>query len=141
MRNRKNRQPHNDLTQICKGGKSVCLFWIHPTENLQSHPRTSFRINELWYNKHDTLKSTINKRRLEPRTWRIFYIKRSNKLKQKSLNNQPETSTQPSTNLLGSKYVCTVWIQPTDNFQSHPRISFSISERWYDQCKQTSQQS
>ena len=65
MRYHKNRQPCHNLIRACGGGKSVCLVWIRPTENLQSHPRTSFRINERWYNKYYTHKSTINQIRLE----------------------------------------------------------------------------
>ena len=44
------------------GSKSVCLVCIRPTDNFQSHPRTSFSINEVWSNKYDTHKSRINKR-------------------------------------------------------------------------------
>ena len=30
----------------------------------------------------------------------------------------------------GSRSICPVWIRLTVNFQSHPRISFSINEHW-----------
>ena len=74
MCNYKNLHTHHDLPQAYKGSKSICLVWIRPTGNLQSHLRTSFSINEHWSNTYDTNKSTINKRRLEQRTWRIYYI-------------------------------------------------------------------
>ena len=65
MCHHKNCNPRHDLPQTFGGRKSVCLVWLQPTENLQSHPRTSFRINERYSDKHDTQKSTINKIRLE----------------------------------------------------------------------------
>ena len=71
-RNNKKRHPRYGLPQTWGGRKSICPVWIRPTENLQAHPRKSFRINERWSNKYDTYKSTINKRRLGRRTWRIF---------------------------------------------------------------------
>ena len=98
-KNYKTRNPWHKLPKTCGGSKSVCLVWIRTTENLKSHPRTSFWMNERWSNKYDTHKSTINKRRLERRTWRRFYIEQRNQLKQISLNTQPEPSPQPSTNL------------------------------------------
>ena len=73
----KNRHPCHNLPQDCRGSKYVFPVWIRPTENLQSHPRTSFRINEHWYNKYDTHKSTINKISLERRPRRRFYIKQN----------------------------------------------------------------
>ena len=50
-----------------------------------------------------THKSTINKIRLERRTWWIFYINKSNQLKWTSLDTQLETSPQPSTKLRGKQ--------------------------------------
>ena len=44
----KKRHPHHDLPQACKERKYIFLVWIWPTENLQLHPRTIFRINERW---------------------------------------------------------------------------------------------
>ena len=72
--NHKNRHSRHDLPQACRGNKSVCQVWIKPTGNFQSYPRTSFRINERWYNKYDAQKSTINKIRLEQINWRWFQI-------------------------------------------------------------------
>ena len=57
MQNNQNWHPRHDLPQICGGNKSVCPVWIHITDNFLTHPRTSFRINELWSNKYDTHKS------------------------------------------------------------------------------------
>ena len=34
----------------------------------------------------------------------------------------------------GRKYVCPVWIKPTDNFQSHLSTSFRINEFWSNVC-------
>ena len=51
--------------QTCGGSQSICMVLKRPTDNLQSHPRKSFRINEYWYNKYDTQKVIINKIRLE----------------------------------------------------------------------------
>ena len=67
-----NQQPVQNLPQTFRGSKYVCTVWIRLTENFQSHPRTSFRINEHWSNKYDTQKSKIHKIRLERRTWWIF---------------------------------------------------------------------
>ena len=39
-----------------------------------------------------------------------------------------------------SKSVCTVWIRPKENLQSHPRTSISINEILFNQCEQTIQQ-
>ena len=66
--NHKHRHLLLNLPQACRGRKYVCPVWIRPTENLQSHPRTSFRINERWSSKYDTHKSKMNKIRLEQRT-------------------------------------------------------------------------
>ena len=30
----------------------------------------------------------------------------------------------------GRKYICPVWIRPTEKFLTYPRISFVINERW-----------
>ena len=130
-------RPYKNL----QGIKSICTVWIRPTEHFITHPNTSFGINGLWYNKYDTHKSKINKRILEQITWRMFYIKQSNKLKRTSLNTQPATSKRPYKNCGESKSVRPVWIHPTDNFLTHPRTSFIINERWSDQCKQTDWQS
>ena len=99
----KNRHSNQDFPQTCRGSKSVFPVWIRTTENLITHPMKSFRINEWWSNKYDTHNSTINKRRLERRNWWKFYIKQSNKLKQTSLNTQPEPFPRPYTNLRGKK--------------------------------------
>ena len=85
-------------------GEKICMSGcIRPTRKFLTHPRTSFSINELWPNKYDIKKSTINKRRLERITWRKFYIKQSNPLKRTSLNTQPAPLPQPSTNRWGKK--------------------------------------
>ena len=97
--NHKNRHSNHDLPQTCGGRIYICQVWIRPTENSLKHPRTSFSINEHWYNKYDTYKSTINKIRLERITWRIFYTKQSNQIKQKILNNHPAPSSWTSTAL------------------------------------------
>ena len=68
----KNWNPLHKLPQTCGGRKYICPVWIWCTDNLLSHLRTSFRINNIWPNKYDTHKSTINKRRLEQISWRIF---------------------------------------------------------------------
>ena len=68
-----------------------------------THPRTSFRINWHWYNKYDTHKSTINKIRLERRTWKMFYTKQINQLKQTCPNTQPAPLRWPSTDLWGGQ--------------------------------------
>ena len=83
--------------------KSVCLFWIHPTGNLLTHPGISFSTNELWSNKYDIHKSKINKNSLEWITWRILYIKQSNKLKWTSLNTKPVPLPWTLTHLQGNK--------------------------------------
>ena len=43
--NHKNRHPCHDLTQTCRGRKSICLVWINPTKTFLTHLRKSFRIN------------------------------------------------------------------------------------------------
>ena len=73
--NNKNQHPLHDLPQTCGGSKSVCTGSIRPTENFQSHLRTSFSINERWSNKYYTHKLTTNKRRIEQKTWRIYLLK------------------------------------------------------------------
>ena len=70
--NHKKWHPCHDLPQTCRGRKYICPVWIRPTEDFLTHLRKNFRVNKLWYNKYDTHKSTINKRRLEQRTWRRF---------------------------------------------------------------------
>ena len=59
----KNGHPCHNLTQTYRERKIVCPVWIQPTDNFLTHPRTSFRINERWYNKYDTHKSKINKKK------------------------------------------------------------------------------
>ena len=71
--NHKKWHPRYDLPQTCGGSKSVCPISIRPTEKLQSQTRKIFRINEHWSNKYNTHYSTINKGRLEQRSWKIFY--------------------------------------------------------------------
>ena len=70
--NHKKWHPRHDLLQICGGRKSVCPFWKYTTVNFQSHPRTSFSINERWSNKYDANNSATNRIRLELITWKIF---------------------------------------------------------------------
>ena len=67
----KKRYLCHNLPQAFRRRKYECLVLICPTDILQSHPRISFSINELWSNKYDTHRSKINKRRLELITWRI----------------------------------------------------------------------
>ena len=44
--NHKNRHPRHNILQPCRGSKNLNPVLIQPTENLQSHPRKNFRINE-----------------------------------------------------------------------------------------------
>ena len=83
--------------QICMSGLDTS-YWKFST-----HPKTSFRINERLPDKYHTHKSTIKKIRLGERSWRIFYIKQSNQLKQTCLKIQPASSPRPSTNLKGKQ--------------------------------------
>ena len=77
---------------------------LHATHwQIYNTPEESFRINERWYNKYDTHKSIINKRRIDQRTWRRFYIKQINQLMQTSLNTKMAPSPRPSTNLQGNQ--------------------------------------
>ena len=43
-----NWNPHHNLPKTCRGRKSICPICVSPTDNFQTHPSTSFRINELW---------------------------------------------------------------------------------------------
>ena len=99
----KNRHPYHNLPKTCRGRNSVCTVCIRNTENLLTQPRISLRINERWYNKYDIKKSTINKRRLEQRTWWRFFVKQGNKLKRTILNTQTEPSSRPSKNMWGKQ--------------------------------------
>ena len=47
--NLKKRHSHHNLQQTFRGIKSVCTVWIRLTEHFQSHPRTSFSMNEVLY--------------------------------------------------------------------------------------------
>ena len=122
--NHKNRQPCHNLPQTCAGSKSVCQVWIRPTDNFLAQPRTSFRINELWSNKNDTPKSTINKRSLERRTWRMFLIKKSNQLKQTILNTQPAPFPWCSTNLQGNQICMSSLYTDHRKFANTPKFKF-----------------
>ena len=42
------RHPLHGIPQTCKGITFICLVWIRTTENLESHPWTSFSINVVW---------------------------------------------------------------------------------------------
>ena len=101
------KKPHtlHNLPQTYKGNKDFCTVWIQTTENLLTYLRKSFGINVCWSSRYNSHKSTINKRRLEQRTWRIVFIKQSNELMLTSLNTQPITLPCPSTNLHG-KQIC-----------------------------------
>ena len=125
--NHKNRHPRHDLPQTFGGMESTCPVWIRPTENLLTHPRKSFRINELWYNKYDKYKSTINKIRLERRTLWRFQIKQINQLKRKSLNIQPEPSPWPSKNLWW-KQICMYGL-----YTDHRQFSITPKYKFQDQ--------
>ena len=50
----KNQHPQHNLPQTYRGIKSVCLVCICTTDHFLTYLRTSFRINEHWYNKYDT---------------------------------------------------------------------------------------
>ena len=108
------------------------MIWIWLTENLITHPRKSFIINELWSSKWNEHKSEINKIRLDRRTWRRFLIKTSNKLRQKYLKTEPPSPPQPSTNLQGKQ----IYMYDLDTvhrqFATHSRGIFRINERWSD---------
>ena len=43
------QHPCHNHPQDCGGGKSMCPILIGSTDHFQSHPSTSFRINERWY--------------------------------------------------------------------------------------------
>ena len=136
--NNKNQPPHHNLPQTCRGrGGSVCPVWIRPTENFQLHPRTSFRINEHWSNKYNTHKSTINKISLNKELEGNFRSRNSiNWSKQVWTPNRNPRHDLPQT-LGGRKFVCPVWIRPTDNLQSYPRTSCGFNKRLSDQCEQS----
>ena len=63
-----------NLPKDCGESKNACLIYMRPTDNLQSHLREIFRINERWYDKLKLHRSTTNKRRLVGWTYKIFYI-------------------------------------------------------------------
>ena len=49
------------LVLVLRISKYICLVWIRSTENLPTHPRTSFSINDCWSNKYDAHKSIFFK--------------------------------------------------------------------------------
>ena len=57
----------------------------------------------------------------------------SNQFMTKSASKQPAPSPRPQQTCRGSKAVCTIWIWPTDNFLSHPRIRFGMNEHWFSE--------
>ena len=63
-------------TSLCRNQISISGLYL-ATDDLKSHPRKSFRINERLSNKYYAHKSEINKIGLERRTWWIFYIKQT----------------------------------------------------------------
>ena len=140
MWNHKNCNPCHDLTQTRRERKSLCPVWIRPTDNLQSHPRTSFRINICWSDKYDTHKSKI-KKGLEEEIERVLRLRKAINWSEQvwTLNRHPHHDLPQTCG--GRKYICLFLIQPTDNFQTHPRTSYSINECWYNQCKKIDQQS
>ena len=125
--NHKDWHPRYDLQQTCVGRKYLCPVLIRLTDNLLSHLRKSFRINERWSNKYATHKSKINKIRLEQRTWRVFWIRQSNQLKRTSLNTQPATLPQRYTNLWGNK------IRMSSLDMYHIQFSNTSEDKFQDQ--------
>ena len=119
-----NRHPQRNLPQTYGGSKSVCLFWIRPTEHFLTHLRKSFSINVRRYNKYDTHKSKMNKIRLERRTWRIFYIRQRNQLNQIIFNTQPKPSPQSSTNLWEKKILLSGLYTSNRNVSNTPEDKF-----------------
>ena len=118
-------------------GKKICMSGLDTAHwQFFNTPKENF----FWSNKYDTHNSIINKIRLEQRTWRRFYINKSNQLNQKFWTPNRHPHHDRSQTCGGSKSVCPVWIWPTDNFLTHTRTSFKINECWSGQCKQTSQQ-
>ena len=127
--NKKNRHPCHELPKTCGGRKSVYLVWIRPTDNLVTHPRRIFRINECQSNRYDTYKPGINKISLGWRTWWIFYTKKINKSKWTSMNTQLAPSPQPSTNLRGKK------IRPSGLDMYHIQFSNTTKDKFWYQWK------
>ena len=119
-----NQNPHRYLPQTYEGRKSVCTVSIRPTEDLLTHMRTSFRINKLWSNKYYTHKSIINKKRLEQRTWRIFYANQINQLTQKILNTQPEPPTATFHKLVGGQICMSGFDTSHRQFTNTPEDKF-----------------
>ena len=103
--NHKNWHPIHNLPQTCGRSESVCLVWIWPTEHFLTRLRTSFSINKLLSNRYDSHKSTINRKRIEQKTWWIFYSKKINQLKWKILNTQLLPLPQTYINLW-KKQIC-----------------------------------
>ena len=59
--NTKNWRPCHELQQICGGRKYLYTAWIRTTDNLLTHPRICFSINEHCSNKYDKEKSKSTK--------------------------------------------------------------------------------
>ena len=128
--NHKNRHPRHNLPKTCGGSKSVCPVWIHSTENLLTHLRTSFRINERWYNKYYTHRSIINKRRLVQRTRKRFRPRKAIKWNKKVWIPNRHPCHDLTQTCGGRKSICPDWIWPIDNFPTYLRTSFDINKFW-----------
>ena len=63
-----NQDPFHDLTETCGGSKSVCPVWIRSIDNLQSHTRTSFRINEHLSDQCEQIGQQSTRKIWEPKT-------------------------------------------------------------------------
>ena len=120
-----NWHPLHDLPQTCGGRKYLYPVCIRSTENFQSHPSTSFRINETLYSKCNKQNSTINKNMLVLKNWRIFYIIQINQLVSTSSYTHLAPLPWPSTSFWGKQIFIycldishrNILITPEDKFQ------------------------
>ena len=127
-----NRHPRHDLLQTCEVSKYLFPIWIHPTENLLTYARTSFRIDKFLLSKCNKHKSKINKRRIKRITWNIVWINKINQLIQKSLDTPPSPLPRPYTNLWRNQTCMSHLDTAYRQFATHMRTSFRINERWSD---------
>ena len=118
-----NRRHHNELPQTYGESKYICTVWIRPTENLLTHPKTSYRINEFWSDQCWCTALSLPFRSELTNEWWILWTSNRNRC-------------HDLTKSCGSrKLVCTVWIRRTDNFLQHLMESIRTNERWTDQCQ------
>ena len=124
-----NHNPIHDLPQTYRGSKDVYPIWIWTTDKFLTHLSTSLNINKFLSSKFNKHKSTINKRRPEQITWRIFYINKMNQLMRTIMNTQPAPSPIPSTNLQGKQIRISNFDTSHTQFVTHPGTSFRINKR------------